>query len=50
MLAFNVLHRWRQLRPRFAVVDSPAWVTLRVSPEARPPVAATHDRTVYAQL
>jgi hypothetical protein len=53
MLAFNALryvNRWWQPRPRFAAVDSPAWVTLRVSPEARPAVAPTHDRTVYAQL
>jgi hypothetical protein len=53
MLAFNALrylNRWWQPRPRFAGVDSPAWVALRVSPEARSAVAPTHDRTVYAQL
>jgi hypothetical protein len=51
MLAFNALrylNRW--WRPRFADVDSPTWVGLRVSSEARPPAAPTHDRTVYAQL
>jgi hypothetical protein len=53
MLAFKVfrfVNRWWQPRLRFAVVYSPALVTLRVSPEARPAVTPTHDRTVYAQL